>query len=107
MCFQDAIDLVSGHYTVNRNSPSPFELNGFESFSVSNIDAYQLYVHFMKSKILATSCTEKIVKGNRWLFSFPHTNMVKQQEIFPFLTLIGEDSMILFCGPKELDFKKI
>lgn len=31
---QDAMDLISGHYTVNRNSPSPFQLNGFESFSV-------------------------------------------------------------------------
>ncbi|GAY32017.1 hypothetical protein CUMW_000120 [Citrus unshiu] len=29
----DAMDLISGHYTVNRNSPSPFQLNGFESFS--------------------------------------------------------------------------
>lgn len=40
MVFQDAIDLISGRYTVNRNSPSPFQLNGFESFSVSNINAY-------------------------------------------------------------------
>ncbi|KDP24430.1 hypothetical protein JCGZ_24994 [Jatropha curcas] len=30
---QDALDLISGHYTVNRNGPSPFQLNGFESFS--------------------------------------------------------------------------
>ncbi|XP_058214555.1 phosphoinositide phosphatase SAC8 [Rhododendron vialii] len=30
---QDAIDLVSGHYTVNINNPSPFQQNGFESFS--------------------------------------------------------------------------
>ncbi|XP_042509430.1 phosphoinositide phosphatase SAC8-like [Macadamia integrifolia] len=30
---QDAMDLISGHYTVNRYSPSPFQLNGFESFS--------------------------------------------------------------------------
>ncbi|XP_031257171.1 phosphoinositide phosphatase SAC8 [Pistacia vera] len=30
---QDALDLISGHYTVNRNNPSPFQLNGFESFS--------------------------------------------------------------------------
>ncbi|XP_030924436.1 phosphoinositide phosphatase SAC8 isoform X2 [Quercus lobata] len=30
---QDAMDLISGHYTVNRNSPSPFRLNGFESLS--------------------------------------------------------------------------
>ncbi|KAJ4969778.1 hypothetical protein NE237_002877 [Protea cynaroides] len=29
---QDAMDLVSGHYTVNGNRPSPFQLNGFESF---------------------------------------------------------------------------
>ncbi|KAF9596442.1 hypothetical protein IFM89_011271 [Coptis chinensis] len=29
----DAMDLISGRYTVNRNSPSPFQLNGFESFS--------------------------------------------------------------------------
>ncbi|KAL5975015.1 hypothetical protein ACLOJK_031691 [Asimina triloba] len=31
-CF-DAMDLISGHYTINRNGPSPFQLNGFESFS--------------------------------------------------------------------------
>ncbi|XP_015582672.1 phosphoinositide phosphatase SAC8 isoform X3 [Ricinus communis] len=30
---QDALDLISGHYTINRNGPSPFQLNGFESFS--------------------------------------------------------------------------
>ncbi|XXG44491.1 hypothetical protein AAC387_Pa01g4281 [Persea americana] len=30
---QDAMDLISGRYTVNKNSPSPFQLNGFESFS--------------------------------------------------------------------------
>ncbi|XP_030439503.2 phosphoinositide phosphatase SAC8 [Syzygium oleosum] len=30
---QDAIDLVSGHYTVNRNGLSPFQLNGFDSLS--------------------------------------------------------------------------
>ncbi|OVA02719.1 Synaptojanin [Macleaya cordata] len=30
---QDAMDLISGRYTVNRNGPSPFQLNGFESFS--------------------------------------------------------------------------
>lgn len=33
--WQDAIDLVAGHYTVKRGSPSPFQLNGFESFAVS------------------------------------------------------------------------
>uniref|UniRef100_A0A6N2KDN3 SAC domain-containing protein n=1 Tax=Salix viminalis TaxID=40686 RepID=A0A6N2KDN3_SALVM len=32
-CFQDALDLISGHYNVNRNGPSPFQLNGFESLS--------------------------------------------------------------------------
>uniref|UniRef100_A0A5B7A5K7 Putative phosphoinositide phosphatase SAC8 n=1 Tax=Davidia involucrata TaxID=16924 RepID=A0A5B7A5K7_DAVIN len=30
---QDAIDLISGHYAVNRNRASPFQLNGFESIS--------------------------------------------------------------------------
>lgn len=30
---QDAMDLISGRYTVNRNNPSPFPLNGFESIS--------------------------------------------------------------------------
>lgn len=30
---QDAIDLVSGHYTVNRSGLSPFQLNGFDSLS--------------------------------------------------------------------------
>ncbi|XP_050212969.1 phosphoinositide phosphatase SAC8 isoform X2 [Mercurialis annua] len=30
---QDALDLISGHYMINRNGPSPFQLNGFESFS--------------------------------------------------------------------------
>ncbi|KAF4379104.1 hypothetical protein F8388_022191 [Cannabis sativa] len=29
----DAMDLVSGRYTINRNGPSPFQLNGFESLS--------------------------------------------------------------------------
>eukprot|EP01018_Ginkgo_biloba_P015820 Gb_04918 [translate_table: standard] len=33
---QDAIDLVAGYYTVSRGNPSPFQLNGFESFAVSN-----------------------------------------------------------------------
>ena len=33
--WQDAMDLVAGHYTVKRGSPSPFQLNGFESFAVS------------------------------------------------------------------------
>lgn len=28
---QDAIDLISGNYTVNGNSPSPLQLNKFES----------------------------------------------------------------------------
>lgn len=41
--FQDAMDLISGRYTVNRNSPSPFQLNGFESFSVSNISIFPLF----------------------------------------------------------------
>ncbi|KAG0593081.1 hypothetical protein KC19_1G304000 [Ceratodon purpureus] len=30
---QDAMDLVAGHYVVERGSPSPFQLNGFESFA--------------------------------------------------------------------------
>ncbi|KAL3826123.1 hypothetical protein ACJIZ3_022152 [Penstemon smallii] len=30
---QDAIDLISGRYTVNRNGPSPFQPKGFESLS--------------------------------------------------------------------------
>ncbi|XP_060674208.1 phosphoinositide phosphatase SAC8 isoform X1 [Ziziphus jujuba] len=30
---QDAMDLISGRYTVNKNGPSPFHLNGFETFS--------------------------------------------------------------------------
>ncbi|XP_042515794.1 phosphoinositide phosphatase SAC8-like isoform X2 [Macadamia integrifolia] len=30
---QDAMDLISGHYTVNGNNPSPLHLNRFESFS--------------------------------------------------------------------------
>ncbi|CAA6654746.1 unnamed protein product [Spirodela intermedia] len=30
---QDALDLISGRYSVNRNGPSPFQLNGFESLS--------------------------------------------------------------------------
>ncbi|KAH7514644.1 hypothetical protein FEM48_Zijuj11G0111200 [Ziziphus jujuba var. spinosa] len=29
----DAMDLISGRYTVNKNGPSPFHLNGFETFS--------------------------------------------------------------------------
>lgn len=30
---QDALDLISGRYSVSRNAPSPFQLNGFESLS--------------------------------------------------------------------------
>ena len=30
---QDALDLISGHYTVNRNSLSPIGQNGFDPFS--------------------------------------------------------------------------
>ena len=33
--YQDAIDLISGRYSVGRNNPSPFQLNAFESLSVS------------------------------------------------------------------------
>ncbi|CAN1277067.1 Phosphoinositide phosphatase SAC8 [Linum perenne] len=29
----DALDLISGRYSISRQSPSPFQLNGFESFS--------------------------------------------------------------------------
>ena len=32
---QDAMDLISGRYNINRNGPSPFQLNGFETLSVS------------------------------------------------------------------------
>ncbi|XP_048138005.1 phosphoinositide phosphatase SAC8 isoform X4 [Rhodamnia argentea] len=31
--YMDAIDLVSGHYTVNRSGLSPFQLSGFDSLS--------------------------------------------------------------------------
>lgn len=50
MCFfeftfvQDAVDLISGHYSVNRNNPSPFQLNGFESLSVSNTCVFTSYI---------------------------------------------------------------
>ena len=47
MHFQDAMDLMSGRYSVNRSNPSPFQLNGFESFSVSNY-----YVHLIFDSIL-------------------------------------------------------
>ncbi|CAI8612795.1 unnamed protein product [Vicia faba] len=30
---QDALDLISGHYTVRRNAPSPFQRNNFEPLS--------------------------------------------------------------------------
>uniref|UniRef100_A0A7N0VES1 SAC domain-containing protein n=1 Tax=Kalanchoe fedtschenkoi TaxID=63787 RepID=A0A7N0VES1_KALFE len=30
---QDAIDLIIGRYNINRDNPSPFQLNGFESLS--------------------------------------------------------------------------
>ncbi|KAH9556250.1 hypothetical protein CY35_07G017100 [Sphagnum magellanicum] len=30
---QDAMDLVAGHYIVSRGTPSPFQLNGFESLA--------------------------------------------------------------------------
>ncbi|EXB99420.1 Phosphatidylinositide phosphatase SAC1 [Morus notabilis] len=29
----DAMDLISGRYNINRNGPSPFQLNGFETLS--------------------------------------------------------------------------
>lgn len=45
--FQDALDLISGHYTVNRSNPSPFQLNGFESFSVC-INALWYYPCYKK-----------------------------------------------------------
>ncbi|PON51133.1 Phosphoinositide phosphatase [Parasponia andersonii] len=32
-CNEDAMDLVSGRYSINRNGPSPFQLNGFETLS--------------------------------------------------------------------------
>lgn len=35
MYVQDAMDLVAGHYIVSRGTPSPFQLNGFESLAVS------------------------------------------------------------------------
>lgn len=38
------MDLISGHYTVNRNNPSPFQLNGFESLSVSNTSVFTSYI---------------------------------------------------------------
>ncbi|PWA54372.1 hypothetical protein CTI12_AA436040 [Artemisia annua] len=42
---QDAIDLISGNYIVNGNSPSPFQLNKFESRTVSNqISVPVLYI---------------------------------------------------------------
>ncbi|PPS18466.1 hypothetical protein GOBAR_AA02100 [Gossypium barbadense] len=31
--YYDALDLVSGRYTVSKSNPSPFQLNSFESFS--------------------------------------------------------------------------
>lgn len=31
------MDLISGRYSVSRNSPSPFQLNAFESLSVSTV----------------------------------------------------------------------
>lgn len=49
--YQDALDLISGHYTVNRNGPSPFQLNGFETFSVSE---------------LWTRCHSKLWQSNRF-----------------------------------------
>lgn len=30
---QDALDLISGRYSIRRDGPSPFQLNGFESIS--------------------------------------------------------------------------
>lgn len=31
------MDLISGRYNINRNGPSPFQLNGFETLSVSTM----------------------------------------------------------------------
>lgn len=35
--WQDAMDLIAGHYTVSRDNPSPFELNSFEAIAVSDL----------------------------------------------------------------------
>jgi hypothetical protein len=45
--WQDAMDLVAGHHEVKRGAPSPFQLNGFESFAVSiSSDAF-LQLHLL------------------------------------------------------------
>lgn len=36
ICLQDALDLISGYYTVSQGSSSPFHNGGFESSSVIN-----------------------------------------------------------------------
>lgn len=41
MFAQDAMDLISGHYSVNKNSP--FQVNGFESVLVSNNNVFISY----------------------------------------------------------------
>lgn len=51
---QDAMDLISGNYSVNRNSPSPFQLNGFESFSV-RINALCFWIRCIKIFLLRLS----------------------------------------------------
>jgi hypothetical protein len=49
------VDLISGHYTVNRNNPSPFQLNGFESLSVSNTSVFASYMLFI---LFAAVCNQ-------------------------------------------------
>ncbi|KAF3448173.1 hypothetical protein FNV43_RR08884 [Rhamnella rubrinervis] len=41
---QDAMDLISGRYTINKNGPSPFHLNSFESLSYLPVTASALLV---------------------------------------------------------------
>jgi hypothetical protein len=39
------MDLVAGHYIVSRGTPSPFQLNGFESLAVS-ISLLPVFGHY-------------------------------------------------------------
>jgi hypothetical protein len=54
MFSQDAMDLISGHYSVNRNNPSPFQLNGFESLSVSNMSVFIADIRYFCYLLLST-----------------------------------------------------
>lgn len=71
--FQDAIDLISGHYIINRNGPSPFQLNRYEPLSVRTT-----FVSLLKASYVQT-----LVMG----FQVHQPGLIDViNDIFPFLS---------------------